>query len=161
MPDSLKHLLLVEDETPLRQAVAEQLGDRGYRVQQAGSGEEALAHLADFAFDIIVTDLRLPGIDGSAVIEAGVARYPHIIAIVVTGFGTVKDAVEAIKRGAWDFVSKPFQIDELLHVLQAALEQRRLKSENAYLRAQLDARYSFSGIIGNSRPMARLFQMLE
>src|SRR6185295_5914024 len=125
MPDSLKHLLLVEDEAPLRQAIAEQLGDRGYQVEQAESGEAALARLADFAFDIIVTDLRLPGIDGSAVIEAAVARYPHIIAIVVTGFGTVKDAVEAIKRGAWDFVSKPFQIDELLHVLDSSMERRR------------------------------------
>jgi DNA-binding NtrC family response regulator len=161
MPDALKHLLLVEDEAPLRQAIAEQLADRGYQVQQADSGETALAHLADFAFDIIVTDLRLPGIDGSAVIEAAVARYPHIIAIVVTGFGTVKDAVEAIKRGAWDFVSKPFQIDELLHVLDSAIEQRRLKSENAYLRSQLEERYSFEGIVGKSRPMERLFQLLE
>ena len=161
MPDSLKHLLLVEDEAPLRQAIAEQLGDRGYQVEQAESGEAALAHLADFAFDIIVTDLRLPGIDGSAVIEAAVARYPHIIAIVVTGFGTVKDAVEAIKRGAWDFVSKPFQIDELLHVLDSAIEQRRLKSENAYLRSQLEERYRFEGIVGKSRPMERLFQLLE
>jgi DNA-binding NtrC family response regulator len=161
MPDSLKHLLLVEDETPLRQAIAEQLGDRGYRVEQAESGEAALAHLADFAFDIIVTDLRLPGIDGCTVIEAAVARYPHIIAIVVTGFGTVKDAVEAIKRGAWDFVSKPFQIDELLHVLDSAIEQRRLKSENAYLRSQLEERYRFEGIVGKSRPMERLFQLLE
>ena len=161
MPDSPKHLLLVEDETPLRQAIAEQLADRGYLVEQADSGEAALAHLADFAFDIIVTDLRLPGIDGSAVIEAAVARYPHIIAIVVTGFGTVKDAVEAIKRGAWDFVSKPFQIDELLHVLDSAIEQRRLKSENAYLRSQLEERYRFEGIVGKSRPMERLFQLLE
>jgi len=161
MSDSLKHLLLVEDEAPLRQAIAEQLADRGYLVVQAESGEAALAQLADFAFDIIVTDLRLPGIDGSSVIEAAVARYPLIIAIVVTGFGTVKDAVEAIKRGAWDFVSKPFQIDELLHVLDSAIEQRRLKSENAYLRSQLEERYRFEGIIGKSRPMARLFQLLE
>src|SRR5438034_8057865 len=161
MAEPQKHLLIVEDEGPLRHAVAEQLTDRGYRVEQADSGESALAKLADFAFDIIITDLRLPGIDGSAVVEAAVERYPHIIAIVVTGFGTVKDAVEAIKRGAWDFVSKPFQIDELLHVLDAALEQRRLKSENAYLRAQLEERYQFSGIIGKSRPMARLFQLLE
>ncbi|HJZ70573.1 MAG TPA: sigma-54 dependent transcriptional regulator [Vicinamibacterales bacterium] len=161
MADTQKHLLLVEDEAPLREAIAEQLGDRGYRVEQAGSGEAAIAKLADFAFDIIVTDLRLPGVDGSAVVEAAVERYPHIIAIVVTGYGTVKDAVEAIKRGAWDFVSKPFQIDELLHVLDAALEQRRLKSENAYLRAQLEERYRFEGIIGRSRPMKLLFQLLE
>src|SRR5437773_156192 len=161
MADPQKHLLLVEDETPLRQAVAEQLADRGYRVEQADSGEAAIAKLADFAYDIIVTDLRLPGVDGSAVVEAAVERYPHIIAIVVTGFGTVKDAVEAIKRGAWDFVSKPFQIDELLHVLDSAIEQRRLKSENAYLRAQLEERYRFEGIVGKSRPMKLLFQLLE
>ena len=161
MPDSQKHLLIVEDEAPLREAIAEQLTDRGYRVEQAESGEAAITKLADFAFDIIITDLRLPGIDGSAVVEAAVARYPHIIAIVVTGYGTVKDAVEAIKRGAWDFVNKPFQIDELLHALDSALEQRRLKSENAYLRAQLEERYRFEGIIGKSRPMKLLFQLLE
>src|SRR3989454_9181990 len=159
MSDSQKHLLIVEDEAPLRQAIAEQLADRGYQVEQADSGEAAIARLADFAFDIIVTDLRLPGVDGAAVVEAAVGRYPDIIAIVVTGYGTVKDAVEAIKRGAWDFVSKPFQIDELTHVLESALEQRRLKMENAYLRAQLEQRYSFAGIIGKSRAMAKLFQL--
>jgi DNA-binding NtrC family response regulator len=161
MADSSKHLLLVEDETPLREAVAEQLIDRGFAVQQAASGEVALAQLADFAFDIIVTDLRLPGIDGSAVIEAAVGRYPDIIAIVVTGYGTVKDAVEAIKRGASDFVNKPFQIDELLHALDSATERRRLKSENAYLRAQLEERYRFEGVVGKGRAMARVFQLLE
>jgi DNA-binding NtrC family response regulator len=161
MTDSAKHLLLVEDEGPLRQAVAEQLTDRGFSVEQAESGEAALDRLADFAFDVLVTDLRLPGIDGSAVVEAAVARYPDIIAIVVTGYGTVKDAVEAIKRGASDFVNKPFQIDELLHVLNSALEQRRLKSENAYLRAQLQERYRFEGVVGKGRAMARLFQLLE
>src|SRR5215211_3108921 len=161
MSDAPKHLLLVEDEASLREAIAEQLADRGYQVQQAGTGEEAIERLGDFAFDIIISDLRLPGIDGSAVVEAAVERYPHIIAIVVTGYGTVKDAVEAIKRGAWDFVNKPFQIDELLHVLDSALEQRRLKSENAYLRAQLEDRYRFEEIIGKSRPMKLLFQLLE
>src|SRR5881398_74727 len=161
MADAPKHLLLVEDEAPLRQAIAEQLTDRGYLVEQAESGEAAIERLADFAFDIIITDLRLPGVDGRAVVEAAVARYPDVIAIVVTGYGTVKDAVEAIKRGASDFINKPFQIDELLHVLGSALEQRRLRSENAYLRAQLEERYKFSGMIGKSRPMTRLFQLLE
>src|SRR6185436_12394332 len=161
MTDSTKHLLLVEDEAPLREALAEQLGDRGYSVEQADSGEAALGRLADFAFDILITDLRLPGIHGSAVIDRALERYPDIVAIVMTGYGTVKDAVEAIKRGAADFVSKPFQIDELLHALHAALEKRRLKSENAYLRAQLDARYRIEGIVGKSPAMKRLYQLLE
>src|ERR1035437_9561816 len=112
MADQPKHLLLVEDEAPLRQAVAEQLPDRGYHVEQAESGEAALARIADFAFDILITDLRLPGIDGSALVQSAVERYPDIIAIVITGFGTVKDAGEVIRRGAWDFVSKPFQIED-------------------------------------------------
>ncbi len=161
MADSTKHLLLVDDEAALREAVAEQLRDRGYAVDASESGEAALERLADFAYDIVVADLRLPGIDGSALVEAAVARYPDIIAIVVTGFGTTKDAVDAIKRGAWDFVSKPFQIDELLHALDSAIEQRRLKSENAYLRAQLEERYRFEGVIGKSRAMRHLFQLLE
>jgi DNA-binding NtrC family response regulator len=161
MPETSKHLLLVEDEALLREAIGEQLTDRGYQVDLVDSGEAAKARLADFAYDIVITDLRLPGIDGSAVVEAAVARYPDIIAIVVTGYGTVKDAVEVIKRGAKDFVSKPFQIDELLHALDSALEQRRLKSENAYLRAQLEERYRFEGVVGRSRAMAHLFQLLE
>ena len=156
-----KHLLLIEDEPALRAVIAEQLADRGYQVDAAESGEAALARLSDFAYDVLVTDLRLPGIDGSAVVDAALARYPDIVAIVVTGYGTVKDAVEAIKRGAADFVSKPFQIDELILALEAALERRRLKSENAYLRAQLDARYSFEAIIGKSPVMKKLFQLLE
>src|SRR4029077_17277211 len=107
MPDTTKNLLLVEDEALLRQAIAEQLADRGYHVEQADSGEAALTQLADFAFDVIVTDLRLPGIDGPAVVAAAVKRSPDIVAIVVPGYGRGKDPVEAIKRGAWDFVRKP------------------------------------------------------
>ena len=161
MADSPKHLLLVEDEAPLRTAVAERLSDIGYEVVEAGSGEAALEALADFAFDIVVTDLRLPGVDGADVIESAVGRYPEIIGIVITGYGTVRDAVDVIKRGAADFVTKPFQFDELKHALDGAIEQRRLKSENAWLREQLQQRYSFEGIVGRSQAMRDLFQTLE
>src|SRR5918993_2134396 len=117
MPDSPQHLLIVDDEKALREAIAERLADHGFVVVQAGSGEEALERLAEFAFDLLITDLRLPGIDGRKVLEAALERYPEIIAIVITGFGTVKDAVEAIKQGASDFITKPFQFDALMHVL--------------------------------------------
>jgi DNA-binding NtrC family response regulator len=161
MAEGAKHLLLVDDEAALREAIAERLADHGFVVEQAGSGEEALARLADFAFDIIVTDLRLPGVDGRAVLDAAFDRYPDIIAIIITGFGTVKDAVNAIKQGAADFITKPFQFDALLHVLHSALEQRRLRSENAYLRSQLEERYRIDGLVGRSRVMRDLFQLLE
>ena len=161
MIEGEKHLLIVEDETPLREATAERLAEHGFRVDQAGSAEEALEKLADFAYDIVVTDLRLPGLDGTEVLAAALERYPELIGIVVTGYGTVRGAVEAIKRGAANFITKPFQFDELLHVLSSALEQRRLKAENAYLRSQLAERYSFKGIVGRSRAMVDLFQLLE
>ena len=155
------HLLFVDDEPALRGLMAERLGERGFEVVEADSGERAIELLDQFAFDILITDLRLPGIDGTRVIEVARERYPGIVAIVVTGYGTVKDAVEATKRGAFDFIEKPFQFDALMHVLQKALEQQRLASENAYLRSQLEERYSFGGIIGSSRPMQQLFQLLE
>jgi two-component system response regulator PilR (NtrC family) len=157
-----KHILIVEDEAPLREAVAERLADRGFQVVQAATGEDALGRLAEFAFDIVITDLRLGGgVDGTRVIDQARALYPDIIGIIITGFGTVKDAVDAIKRGATDFIQKPFQFDELTHVIDTALEQRRLRSENAYLRKALGQRYSFSGIVGKSRVMRDLFELLE
>src|SRR6266545_3364928 len=161
MSEGQKHLLIVDDEGTLREAIAERLADHGFVVEQAASGEQALERLTDFAFDILITDLRLPGIDGGKVIEAALERYPDIIPIVITGYGTVKDAVEAIKQGAADFITKPFQFDALLHVLRSALEQRRLKSENAYLRSQLEDRYRIEGLVGHSPAMRSLFQLLE
>ncbi|HET9262244.1 MAG TPA: sigma-54 dependent transcriptional regulator [Vicinamibacterales bacterium] len=161
MSDTQKHLLIVDDEKALREAIAERLADHGFVVEQAPSGEQALERLADFAFDVIITDLRLPGIDGRRVLDAALERYPEIIGIVITGFGTVKDAVEAIKQGAADFITKPFQFDALLHVLNSALEQRRLKSENAYLRSQLEERYKLDGLVGRSSVMRDLFHLLE
>src|SRR5919107_1899891 len=161
MSDGQKHLLIVDDENALREAIAERLADHGFVVEQAGSGEAALERLAEFAFDILITDLRLPGIDGRKVIDAALERYPEIIPIVITGYGTVKDAVEAIKQGASDFITKPFQFDALLHVLRSAVEQRRLKSENAYLRSQLEDRYRIDGLVGRSTVMRDLFQLLE
>jgi two-component system, NtrC family, response regulator AtoC len=161
MADTGKHLLIVDDEGALRSAIAERLSDHGFVVEQASSGEQAASRLAEFAFDILITDLRLPGISGREVLQAALERYPDIIAIVITGFGTVKDAVDAIKQGATDFVTKPFQFDALLHVVQSAVEQRRLKSENAYLRSQLEERYRIDGLIGRSRVMRDLFQLLE
>ena len=161
MAENAKQLLLVDDEVALREAVAERLADHGFTVTQAGSGEDALARLTEFAYDIIVTDLRLPGVDGRQVLEFALERYPDIIAIVITGFGTVKDAVNTIKQGAADFITKPFQFDALLHVLRSALEQRQLRSENAYLRSQLEERYRIDGLVGRSRVMRDLFHLLE
>jgi two-component system response regulator AtoC len=161
MPESKAHILLLDDEEALRLVVGERLRDEGFEVTEAGSGEDALRLLDGFAFDVIISDLRLPGIDGRVVIDAALDRYPGIIAIVVTGYATVRDAVETIKRGAADFVAKPFQFDELRHVINTALEKRRLKDENAYLRQQLDERFGLGAMVGKSNAMRALYQLIE
>ncbi|MGE3276040.1 MAG: sigma-54-dependent transcriptional regulator [Vicinamibacterales bacterium] len=161
MSDSKAHILLTDDEEALRSVLAERLREEGYAVTEAASGEAALAELDHFAFDVLISDLRLPGIDGREIIDRAVARYPDIVAIVVTGYGSVKDAVDLIKRGAADYIAKPFQFDELLHVLRTSLEQRRLKAENAYLRKQLDERFGLGAMVGKSEKMRALFQLIE
>jgi len=155
------HLLLVEDEAAYRAVVAERLTEIGYKVAQAGTGEEALERLSGFAFDILLTDLRLPGVDGRHVLDEAFSRYPDIIAVVITGFGTVKEAVEVTRLGAEGFITKPFQFEELVHVLQTAVEKRRLRAENAYLREQLRGRFHLGGIIGQTPIILKLLELLE
>ncbi len=156
-----QHLLLVDDEAGFREAIADQLTASGYTVTQAGTGEEAVEQLEQFAFDIIITDLRLPGMSGRAVLDEALERYPEIIAIVITGFGTVREAVEITRLGAEGFITKPFQFEELLHEISAAVEKRRLRSENAYLRAQLHDRFGIEGIIGRTKVMMQMFELLR
>jgi DNA-binding NtrC family response regulator len=155
------HLLLVDDEVGFREVIAERLGEAGFLVTEAGTGEDAISRIADFAFDILVTDLRLPGADGRKVLEEALARYPEIIAIVITGFATVREAVEITRRGAEGFITKPFQFEELLHELNRATERRRLEAENEYLRSQLHERFGIDGIVGRTPVMMQLFELLR
>ena len=154
-------VLIVEDEDDLRQTVAESLEAEGFQVAQSADAAGALDRLRSFAFDAIVIDLRLPDADGMEVLDAALERYPDILAVVVTGFGSVAEAVTAMRRGALDFLIKPFQLAQLARILLAALDQRRLQEENADLRAQLRDRYRFDSIIGQSAPMRQVFQTLE
>ena len=156
-----QYLLLVDDESAFREVIAEQLTDHGFKVKQAGTGEDALERLSEFAFDVLVTDLRLPGVDGRQVLDEAFARYPDIIAIVISGYGTLKEAVEVTRRGAEGFITKPFQFEELLHELNVAIEKRRLRAENAYLRAQLQDKFKIDGIIGRTPAMDQLFELLR
>ena len=156
-----QHLLLVDDETSFREVIAERLAEHGFHVEQAGTGEEAVAKLTDFAFDILITDLRLPGVDGRQVLDEAFARYPDIVAIVITGYATIREAVEVTRLGAEGFISKPFQFEELMHEISAAVEKRRLRAENTYLRAQLHERFQLDGMIGRAPVMNQLKDLLR
>ena len=154
-------VLVVEDEAELRQTIAESLTEQGFVVAQSADGADAFDRLKGFAYDAIVIDLRLPDADGLDVLDAAVGRYPDILAVMVTGFGGVAEAVSAMRRGAIDFLIKPFQLSQLARILTTSLEQRRLREENADLRAQLRDRYRFDSVIGHSAPMRHVFSTLE
>jgi DNA-binding NtrC family response regulator len=161
MSTSPRPLLLVDDEGAFRRAVADFLEGVGFEVTQASSVAEAIDRLEGFAFDVLLTDLRLPDGDGTEVLEAACSRYPDIVVIVVTGHGSIRAAVEAIRRGAADFVTKPFQLDELQLALDRALERQALKAENTFLRQQLRDRYKLDQLVGRSTKMQELFTLLE
>ena len=154
-------VLIVEDDADLRETLSESLESAGFAVAQSADAASAKERLEAFAYDGLVVDLHLPDTSGMSVLEEAVARYPEIKAVVMTGFGGVAEAVEAMKRGAIDFLIKPFQLSQLARVLETAVDQQRLRVENAELRAQLRGRFSFDSLVGRDSTMQQLFQTLE
>ncbi len=152
-------VLVVDDEEKLRRVVELQLKTAGFEVEQAGSAEEALK-LTDGA-DVILTDLRLPGISGLELLANLRRQDSHTPVIVMTAFGSIETAVDAMKAGAVDFLPKPFSLDHLMTVIKKALEIRTLRDENRELRAELGQRYEFDNIVGRSDAMREIFGTVE
>src|SRR5579864_5388872 len=148
-------VLVIEDEEKARRVVGLQLSSDGYAVKAVGTAEEGLK-LAGEA-DLVLTDLKLPGMDGLALLEQLQAQNAHLPVIVMSAFGTVEIAVEAMKKGAVDFLPKPFSLDHLTVVVEKALEVRKLRDENRELREALGQRYQFENIIGRSPAMQQIF----
>jgi len=152
-------ILVVEDEEKLRRVVELQLKNAGYDVEQAGTAEDA-SKLADRA-DVILTDLRLPGQSGLELLQNLRLQDSHTPVIVMTAFGSIETAVEAMKAGAVDFLPKPFSLDHLTTVIEKALELKSLRSENRELRAELSQRYEYDNIIGRSDAMREIFATID
>ena len=152
-------VLVVDDEEKLRRVVELQLKTAGFEVEQAGSAEDALK-LTDGA-DVILTDLRLPGISGLELLANLRRQDSHTPVIVMTAFGSIETAVDAMKAGAVDFLPKPFSLDHLMTVINKALEIRTLRDENRELRAELGQRYEFDNIVGRSDAMREIFGTVE
>ena len=154
-------ILIVEDDPDLRELIAETLESDGFTITQAADAATALIHLRAFAFDAVVIDLRLPDADGMRVLDLALDCYPQIVSVVVSGFGGVTEAVAAMKRGAHDFLVKPFELPQLSKVLRTGLGRRQHRQENAEIRAQLEGRFHFESIIGHSSPMQKMFSTLS
>jgi DNA-binding NtrC family response regulator len=154
-------VLVVEDESDSRHMIVESLEAAGFSAAQAPNAADALARLDGFAYDGLVVDVQLPDGDGLDLLDEALSRYPDMRCVVTTGFGSIDHAVRALKRGAVDFLIKPFQLIQLVQILKTSLSERRLQSENAELKARLNDRFRFGSLVGGSQTMKRLFNTLE
>jgi len=161
MAGAREQILVVDDEEDLRQAIVELLTVDGFEVHGVATAEQAQELLSQTAFDVLIADNNLPGKSGIDLLEETLSRYPEIVGIVITGFGTIETAVQAIKKGAYDYLSKPFKLVELSIMVRKGLKERTLRFENQYLRNQLKNKYAFENIIGTGRSMARIFELID
>lgn len=157
----MKRILVAEDEKAVRDTMVDLLSEAGFEVQGAKDGEEALQMVHENSFNIVITDLKMPGADGIQVLEEVKKIDRETIVIICTGFATVDTAVKAMKLGAFDYITKPIKLDEIKLVIGRALEYQKLKTENAFLQGQLKAKYRFANLIGDSDKMQQVFQLIE
>ncbi len=158
---SQERVLIVDDEEQMRDLLAKVLEKNGFQVAAAGDGAQALALLEKEPVDLVVTDVRMPGLGGMEALKAIKELNPDIIVIIMTAFGSIDQAVQAVKEGAYDYINKPFKIDEMLLTIRKALEERRLRHEVTALRHELRKRYHFESLIGKSRAMQEVFSLIE
>jgi two-component system response regulator PilR (NtrC family) len=159
MPDV--RVLVVDDEASMRELLTILLRQEGYDVVTADGGEAAVGFLGRETFDLVITDLRMAGADGLDVLRAAKEQAPRTVVLVVTAYASTESAVEAMKLGAYDYVTKPFKVDELKVTVTNALERRRLQEENLALKRQLRRERGFDNFIARSRAMLDVFETIR
>ena len=157
---SVPKILVVDDEMIVCESCQRILEEEGYEVEIALSGKEAFEKMKAHPFDIVITDLKMPGIGGMEILKTFRKEYPDSIIIMITGFSTVETAVEAMKLGAFDYIPKPFTPDEVSIVVKKAIEKKSLMLENIYLRQELQEKYGFHNIVGKSKKMQEIYRMI-
>src|SRR5271157_605463 len=159
-PANFLNLLIVDDERSVREACREVAMSLGFTAYAADSAEHAYRLLETQAFDAVLLDLRLPGAGGLEALRRIREKRPDAIVIVVTGYGTVQSAVQAMKNGAYDYVTKPFSVDELKLLLERVASHLKLKSENRLLREKVKSKQGFGGIVGRAPEMEKLYRII-
>jgi DNA-binding NtrC family response regulator len=152
---------VVDDDDAMREMVVSLLEDQGIHARAAGSADDAIAHLSEFDCDVVLSDIRMPGRDGIELLGQIRELRPETPVVLMTAFGSIDSAVEAMQAGAFDYVTKPFQRDALLVALERAFEHRTLAEENKRLRRALDRTASFGDLIGGSPSMREIFALIR
>ncbi|MFQ5465153.1 MAG: sigma-54-dependent transcriptional regulator [Thermodesulfobacteriota bacterium] len=153
-------ILIVDDEKDMRDFLEIMLGKEGYEVRSAASAGTAPAAVKDYHFDLVITDLRMPGLGGLAFIKALKEMDPDTIAIMITAYASVDTAIEAMKAGAYDYFTKPFNVDEIKLNIKKALDSRKLERENRLLKKEFKSKFGFSNIIGTSARMTDVYRLV-
>lgn len=156
-----KHILIIDDEENLRHMLSVMLTRQGYVAESAINGEEALLRIREKAYDFILCDIRMPEMDGKTFLVRAMEEGGAAPVIMMSAYGTVETAVECMKLGAYDFISKPFKKDEIIMVLKKAEERERLKSENIRLKQEVAGRFEYSGIISRNSLMEEIFNHIR
>jgi DNA-binding NtrC family response regulator len=154
-------ILLVEDDASARSALGHFLGRLGYDVVEATTGPDAIEFLSEGHYDIVVTDLKLPGRDGMEILRAVQPRAPQTLGILVTGYGTIQNAIQAMRLGVFEYLLKPVNFEELQLVLERARELQRLHMENRQYRQEIERRFAPQNLIGHSDSMRRILDLIE
>lgn len=152
-----QHILVIDDEENLRHMLSVMLARQGYLVDSVANGVEALEKIRSKVFDFILCDIRMPEMDGKSFLARALAERVTAPIIMMSAYGTVDTAVDCMKKGAYDFISKPFKKDEIVMVLRKAEERERLKEENNRLRKQAAGHFEFNGIVSRNRRMEEIF----
>lgn len=154
-------IIVVEDEKIVRLSLVDALKEEGHTVLAVENGDDALAVLEEGLFSLVITDLRLPGASGIDILRKSLAESPATPVIMMTAYGNIKDAVEAMKLGAFDYMTKPFDLDEMLLTVDRALNVWRITKENIQMRKELSYYYGAPQIVGESKPMQTVYNLLE
>jgi DNA-binding NtrC family response regulator len=154
-------ILVIDDEPDVLNIIVEILKTAGYDVVSAPNGEAGIKALDSNIFDLVFTDLMMPGIGGMDVLQHAVTRSPRTLCIILTGYGTIESSVEAIKNGAFDYITKPITSKALLIAVEKALNFQSLKEENSRLKKELQKKYRFNNIVGTSKAMRKVFDLIE
>ncbi|MGQ0809697.1 MAG: sigma-54-dependent transcriptional regulator [Nitrospiraceae bacterium] len=157
----MEKILVVDDEQSLRDVLSIMLKRAGYDVTLASDCEEAIAHIGKEIFDLVITDLKMPKGSGLDVLKAVKAASPETVVLMITAYATAESAVEAMKHGAYDYLTKPFQVDEVQLIVRNALEKRRLTTENMLLKREMASQSSFAQIVGQSEAMQKVFDVVR
>ena len=154
-------ILVVDDEEIIRDSLTFILRKEGYEVDEAKNGQEAFEKVSATSYDVVITDIEMPEMRGTELLAKIAARSPQTFVIIITAYGSIETAIDALRKGAYDYILKPIEFDDMLLRVKKLLDHRNLALENSLLRKEINRQYDFHQIIGSSPAMQRVFDVIQ